>query len=340
MAYHLARRGAQVCVLERLSAPAAGVTGKSFGWVGMSAALPSDNHDLFRLRSQAVRDYARLEGEFGCELPKSSTGAIVWRRTADATQALVEEQRAESANVDLIARGRIAELEPQLISPPECAAYAPDDFAVEPAKITGLLMRAAQDAGATVVFGEEATHIETKNGKVSAVHTHSRNVPTDIVVLANGTEAATLASSFHVELRLERSPAVLLRFSAERALVHQMLTGPELEIRQAPKGSLYVAEWYPGDGEQGLDALAQRTVTTIRELFRIDETPRLQSVSAAFRPVPSDGWPLRGFVSEVEGIYVAVAHPGIMLAPFLGRTTAEDIIDGRQAAPMRQVHTS
>jgi glycine/D-amino acid oxidase-like deaminating enzyme len=38
-----------------------------------------------------------------------------------------------------------------------------------------------------------------------------------------------------------------------------------------------------------------------------------------------DDQPLNGFIPHVEGLYALVAHPGVMLAPYLGRLAAKTI---------------
>ena len=42
--------------------------------------------------------------------------------------------------------------------------------------------------------------------------------------------------------------------------------------------------------------------------------------------------PRLGFLTGVDGLYVAVGHPGVILAPLLGRFSAEEIVDGRRSA--------
>ncbi|MNH48343.1 hypothetical protein D3C79_1121240 [compost metagenome] len=49
-------------------------------------------------------------------------------------------------------------------------------------------------------------------------------------------------------------------------------------------------------------------------------------MQAVYRPKTNDGLPLRTFLPGFEGLYVAVAHPGVILAPLLGRLASEDIL--------------
>ncbi len=51
----------------------------------------------------------------------------------------------------------------------------------------------------------------------------------------------------------------------------------------------------------------------------------------------SDGLPRLGFVAEIDGLYVAVGHPGVILAPLLGRLAAEEIIAGKRSPLLRPI---
>ena len=49
-----------------------------------------------------------------------------------------------------------------------------------------------------------------------------------------------------------------------------------------------------------------------------------------YRPMPSDGFPIIGRAAGVDGLYVAVMHSGITLAPVVGLFAAEEVLDGRR----------
>ena len=54
----------------------------------------------------------------------------------------------------------------------------------------------------------------------------------------------------------------------------------------------------------------------------------LENVSVGMRPIPADGFPVVGFSSQVEGLYVAVMHAAVTMAPAVGRFAATEILDG------------
>lgn len=324
-AWHLARAGARVTLLENRPEAAAGVTRWSYGWVGTSSALPSSDPDYFALEVEAVREFERLASELG-RLPVAARGALVWFDTVEETATLVAEQRAAGVRIELIGSARILELEPGLAAPPSLAAWAPDDFAVEPVELTRQLLAGAQAAGAQLRYGATVDAFETRGGRVVGVRTGGEIVQADAVVLANAGGAVSLAASLGITLPVSEAPAVLMRFSADAGLARHLIYNGELELRPGLAGDLVAAADYPEEGEAGLPALAERTAAKIAALFAPRPVPRLLSITAAFRPMTANGLPLRSFLPEVEGLYALVAHPGVILSAHLGRLAAEDIV--------------
>jgi glycine/D-amino acid oxidase-like deaminating enzyme len=325
IAWHLARAGARVTLLERGAEIASGVTRWSYGWVGTSSALPSDDPVYFALEVEAVREFTRLERELG-PLPIAARGALVWWDTEEKTLALVSKQQAAGARIETLGRPRVAQMEPRLAAPPALAAWAPDDFAVEPAELARQFLAGAQGAGAAVYCGLAVEAIETRGGRAVGVLTGKGRVPADTVVLTNGAAALPLAAALGVSLPISEEPAVLMRFATELGLIRHLLYVLELEVRPGLAGDLVSAAEYPEEGDAGLAGLAIRTSAAIAGLFTPQPKLSLLSVNAARRPMTADGLPLQEFLPGVAGLYVAVAHPGVILAPRLGRLAAQDII--------------
>jgi glycine/D-amino acid oxidase-like deaminating enzyme len=53
----------------------------------------------------------------------------------------------------------------------------------------------------------------------------------------------------------------------------------------------------------------------------------------AMRPIPADGFPSVGAVAGIPGYFEAVTHSGITLAPLIGRSLADEILQ-RQFDPL------
>ncbi|MDE1994945.1 MAG: FAD-binding oxidoreductase [Rhizobiaceae bacterium] len=335
IAYHLARRGAHVQLFDEAMAPASGVTGKAFGWVNLINGEPVSNYGSYRIRREGISEYQRLKAALPAALRDARPGSLVWRATSAETEALVRDHRAAGATMELVDSKTIAWWEPALRDVPECAAYSPDDLALDPAHLNRTFVDAALGFGARMNFGEKIVGLEAANGRVVAVRTAERAVSADVVVVAGGTSIDTLISPFGTAIGVESSPAVLLQYSADRPFLHRILNGPDLEVRQRPDNSLLVATGYYGDSEEnGPMAIGRRMLDLMHRKFAMPEGVELRHAEVGYRPFFTDGFPRLGFLPGVDGLYVAAAHPGIILAPLLGRLATEEIIEGQRSSLM------
>ena len=59
----------------------------------------------------------------------------------------------------------------------------------------------------------------------------------------------------------------------------------------------------------------------------------LDRLTLGFRPMPSDGLPIVGYVPGSAHIYLAVMHSGVTLAPIMGRLISRELLsdDGTDA---------
>lgn len=323
VAWHLTKSGAAVTLIERSPGDDAAATASSFGWVGASASTPSDDPRAFAERLMALEEFARLGRDLGT-LPIATRGSLLWGDTEDETSAMIAEHRVAGTRMQGLSRAQIIEKEPRLAAPPSLAAWAPDDFALEPALFANLLISAAQADGAGIRYGTVEA-IKTCGNRIEGVVVEGQALSADVVVLANGYGARNLASTVGIDLPIHQSPAVLMRFSAEADLIGHLLCVQDMELRPALRGGLVSPADYPEEGEAGLTALAASTSSAIADLLSITETPQLLSIGVAQRPMTVDGAPLCGEVGQIEGLYALVAHPGVILAPRLGRLCAEAV---------------
>ncbi|WP_235580845.1 FAD-binding oxidoreductase [Pseudorhodoferax sp. Leaf265] len=323
-AWHLSKAGAAVTVIERAPDALITATASSFGWVGAGASTPSDDLSAFTERLTALEEFGSIERDLG-PLPIAARGALLWLPTENETAALVAEHRAAGTRMQRLARPQIAEKEPMLADPPSLAAWAPDDFALEPAAFARQLLAGAKVAGTCVRQGTVDT-VEIAGNRIAGVVVEGQKLAADTVVLANGHGSRKLALTVGADLPIHESPAVLLRFATEADGLRHLICAQEMELRPALGGGLVAAADYPEDGESGLPILAARTGDAIAHLFGMWAAPDLLSIRVAQRPMTADGRPLCGGVGEIEGLYALVAHPGVILAPVLGRRCAESIL--------------
>ena len=332
LAYHLASAGASVTLVER-SRPASGVTARSFAWINVIHGNPPD---LAHLRNPAIADYRRLERELNGVLAIDWNGALSWSVNPAESERLVAEHTAWGYDVRLVERDEIHRLEPHLASPPPVAAHAPDEGGLDPVSATRTLVHAAVEASAQLVEGTEVQGLATTDGRVSGVVLSSGIIEADTVVLAAGTSSKAICSGIGIELPVESSPATLTRFAGPRDLVGRVVAGPDLEIRQDAAGRLFVSDYYV-EGESPEDRAAS-TLALIRRRFHGADTVTPIDARVGWRPIPADGMPIVGYTPDAPGLYLAVMHAGVVMAPVVGRLATGEIVAGNEAealAPCR-----
>ncbi len=332
MAYHLARRGAPVTLVDR-ARPASGATGRSFAWITQGLD-PPEAYD--RLRRLAIQDYRRLEQELGPALKVDWCGALTWERDSADTERFVRTRMARGDDVRLVEQAEMARLEPNLINLPTLAAYRASEGAVEPTAATDALLRGAQRAGAEIRLGDEVVALTANDRRVTGVRTPDGVIGAEVVVLAAGIGAGVLCEALGLVLPLNASPALLLNFRTTGRLVRGVVSNPDMEIRQASDTRLIAAEDYIDDSiDNGPAAVAQRALAAIRQGLRRSDGLALDTIDVGRRPIPADGVPVVGFSARVDGLYLAVMHAGVTMAPAIARLATSEILDAMEAQPLQ-----
>ena len=316
VAYHLARRGAPVTLIDRCAAPAAGVTGGSFAWIGgHSGDWPGGAEDL---RGAVLADYRRLEAELP-DVRVRWTGSLVWDG-APVPADPGEGRFRVGADV-------IRALEPGLREPPEWAVHTPSDGGVDPVAVTGALVRAAHGLGSRVVLGAAGVALKFTGGRVAGVTSSAGFRPASTVVLAAGTGVPELIAPLGVELPIDTSPARLVRLTAPVGLVRTIVAGPDVEVRELREGHLLMAAPHTSSDDTALRHL--------RAAFHGADACRVLDSRVGVRPMPADG-PLLGPLTPDGSVYVAVLHSAVTLAPTAGRLIAQEIVTGEAVDELRR----
>lgn len=305
VAYHAARAGAVVTLVDA-GQPGAGVTADSFAWIGTAGVRTGP---AARLRVTAPEEYHRLEAELP-GLPVTWSGSLTWGLADSAPEPGPGEKIVDAATV--------ARLEPHLRQPPEWAVWAPGDGAADPAGVTERLVAGARAHGARVHPDIPVTAVHRDAaGRVAGVETAVGRLAGATVVLAAGVATAALAAPLGVHVPVDPSPATLFRFSAPAGLVRTVVHNQDFDLRQAGADRLHSAADSP-----------ERTLAAIRSTFRGTADVALLSSRTRERPMPADGEPIVGPVPDVPGLYLAVTHAAVTLAPAIGNLVARELVGG------------
>ncbi|MBF9769651.1 FAD-binding oxidoreductase [Enterobacter asburiae] len=312
IAWHLAHREFDVTLIEK-DMPASGATGSAFGW--LTGVVKGDAADVL-IRRAALTDWHRLE-EHLPELNIKWSGSLTY---GAASGSCLQDER-------LLHKAEIARLEPALKNPPSEARYAAKDGAIDAVSATRLLLDKACEKGVVLNTQTTVTGLCMTEGKLTGVLTSRGKLDADCVVLACGTGIPALTERVGIHVPVISSPAILLRFAASRNVVNTILSGDDIEVRQAHNGDLLAAEDYPANGNVRETAEAAQRAVRIR--LTGAESAALLQYSTGERPVIQDGYPVLGFADESRTVYIASMHPAVTCAATIGRLVSEELGNGQ-----------
>ncbi|WP_270887994.1 NAD(P)/FAD-dependent oxidoreductase [Pedococcus sp. 5OH_020] len=325
IAYHAARAGASVRVVDK-SLPGSGVTADSFAWIGAAGDAPPSTEGIYRT---VLEDYRRLE----TQLPRVRvrwTGSVTW------SEAVPTDSGDLGPGQRLVDTAEIARLEPNLRTPPRWAVFTASDGAVDPVEVTEALVEAARGHGAQVALGVAVRGLRVQEGRVVGVDTSTGFVAAGTVVLAAGVDTPGLCAPLGLVLPVGPSPALLLRYAGPPGIIRTLLASPGLEARQTGDRELLVARPYRGETSRAdLARTARETSERLRAMFEHGEELQPAGIRLGMRPMPSDEVPVIG-PTAVAGVYVAVMHAGVTLAPTVGRLVAGELTDRADADELRR----
>ena len=329
IAYHLAGRGARVTLLDR-GPPAGEATGASFAWINASFRNPKPYYDL---RMVGLQEYRRLEAELDGRLAVNWNGGLNWDLEEQEIEPLVREQTSWGYDQRIVERDEILALEPRLTAPPQRAVFTACEGALQPVAATEALLAGAADLGAEVKIGAEVTGFLESNGQVTGLETSTGRLEADRVVLAAGVGSAGLLGRLGFDLPLQSSPGLLVHSRPMPPLIGRVIESPGLHMKQDPDGRLVAATSFGGTPlPNDPEAEGQRMIALIKTALSDTDKLEMERITIGWRPIPADGFPAIGPLPGVEGLYLAVMHSGITLAPAVGRFAAMELLDGAEVA--------
>jgi glycine/D-amino acid oxidase-like deaminating enzyme len=360
-AYHLARRGARVAVLER-AALASQTSPRAAGLSSQVRATPA----LTKLAQRAVAKLAAFTDETGQPLRFTQSGALKIARTErDAEQLSREVARGAAAGVpiDLVsvaeARRRLPILGERGIV---AVTWSPTDCNVEPSELPLGYCRAAEKLGAVMLPHTPAAGFEIGAAGVEGVRTAGGTIATRVVVDAAGGWARLVAARLggalavvptrHQLLITEPIPGVGPEFPIARVIDanvyvrHErgglMLGGYEPEPLQLDVASL-PPSFDIADLPLDIEVL-WRLARSVSEQFPIFQDPGLRVVEhrGGLPTLTTDDRYLMGPLPGVAGAWVmsGCCVGGLSVSPALGEAMAEWILDGAPALDLSEVSTA
>ncbi|MBM2576106.1 FAD-binding oxidoreductase [Jannaschia sp. Os4] len=306
-AWHLARRGADVVVVDDGGAAASGA---SFAWIN---AAWGNREDYAHLRMAGMEGWHALAPALG-DAAARRTGSLSWDLPDDALAEAARVQPGWGYDVRLVSRAEARAREPLLRDPPPHALLAPAEGSVEPEAAAAALLGGIERVRGRAVAVERGVRLD--RGHVAADH----------VVLACGAGVPALAATAGVDLPWSAPSGLIARTRPVAARLSGLVIAPDCHVRQRPDGALLIGSDF-GGSDPGADpaAVAGDLVDRARRLLAVEAA--LDGWTVGRRPTPGDGHAVVGPLAE--DVSVAFTHSGVTLAPALGRMVAAWAVDGR-----------
>lgn len=329
IAYHLARAGAEVTVLDG-GRPGGVATAGSWAWINASAGNPEP---YVRLRMRSMAMWRDLGGTLpGLEMRWG--GGLLWDLAPDDLRTYAAEHTSWGYPVELVDRSFVADCEPALADPPDIAAHVAIEGAVEPVQAATVLLDAAGGFGARIMPGRAAVALRSRGGRVTGVQTADEVITADEVVVAAGVGTTALLASIGVDLALDAPSGLLVVSKPTPPLLRGLVMAPELHIRQRKDGCLIAGADFGGtDPGADPERAAGCTFEAMQGLLRRGTSIEFDHFTVGRRPTPKDGYPVVGRPPTIAGLYVAVMHSGVTLAPAVGCFAAAEIL-GAERDPL------
>jgi glycine/D-amino acid oxidase-like deaminating enzyme len=332
IAYHLARRGVSVTVIDR-DTPACGASGKSFAWINASyPKQPFSYHLLSRLGALA---YRRLQADLDLDIRWG--GSMQWSDRNEQQGELregVERQQSYGMPVQMITMEAASKLEPNVnLRGAAEVAYSELDAAIDVPGAVRQLLAGAERHGARVVFPCELTGIRLRSGKLSGIDTSRGAMAAERLILAGGVATHELAAMVGVEFAQAPTAGIIVTTEPVAPLLNTVVIAPGVYLRQRHDGRVVLGEprgpSRPSVSQSRVHG--DRIMAAARRYVAGLGGAEIESVTIGWRPMPPDSKPIVGAPEAVPDIYLAVMHSGVSLAGVVGQLAALELIDGSRS---------
>ncbi len=343
-AYHLAKAGLRVLVLDRRMAAGQGDNKAAIGGVRATHSDPGK----IGICLESLKIFSGWKEEYGFDIGWKPGGYCfpVYNENIERTlKSLIPYQKERGLKIDWLGPQEIMEVVPG-INPDGLigGTYSPGDGQVSSLLAPIAFQQEAKKKGAVYQFNEKVTGYLKSGGKIRGVQTNRGSYSAKWVVLAAGADAGEHSSmlGFSIPVTPDSHEAGI------SAPIEHFLAPLVVDLRPGPEGK--TANFYFGQNTEGQIIFCY----TPRELFigtnreslseflpilasrMISLLPRFKNllIRRIWRgcyPMTPDGVPIIDYAPGVEGLILAVGMcgQGFMLGPGVGKNIASMIINNK-----------
>ena len=339
IAYHLARRGARVHLVDQ--GRPAGAPSASWASAGglrrQGRAAPERPVSLraaARWKTLAEELDADLEVRFGGHLHLAEREEEV-----TAIETRIAEDRSAGIPIESVGADDLTRLVPTLTRGALLGAFSPGDGQAHPGRTAQAFAAAAQRAGATVAFGRPVRLDHDREGGLS-LRVGGERLTTGRIVLAIGAWSVAVLDRLGLVLPLRWRGLQMLLSEIAPPLLQPTVTavGRNLSLKQSPTGQMMVGgRWPAAPVAQAVDARPIEAQVAPQWAVATALVPAMAKLAlaqtwAGVEAQSVDGMPFLG-PTPIPGLYVATgfSNHGFQIAPAVGELVADDLLSGDQA---------
>ncbi|MDO6965391.1 NAD(P)/FAD-dependent oxidoreductase [Rhizobium alvei] len=323
IAWHLADAGAKTSIYCR--DPGGVATPNSFAWINANWGNPEP---YFHLRRRSMDRWKHLAERIPGLHPEWN-GSICYDLEPEGLTRFAEEHGSWGYGLARIDRDEIIRLEPNLADLPDWALKIDEEGMIEPHEAALAFLSDAERKGAKVTRNQSVKRLILRDGRICGVETELGIEEADKVVLAAGAETAALAAAIGITIPMEASPGLLMDTHPAPPLLNHIIVAPGMEMRQAADGSIVAATSFNGtDPGEDPEQTARTLFADLLRRLKPGALLEYRNFRIGYRPMPKDGFPILGCAENGPGLYIAITHSGVTLAPAIGEIAAREILTG------------
>ncbi len=337
IAYHLARQGHQVLVVERsrvASKPAA--SWASAGGVRRQGRHPAEA----QLAIEAIARWPTLEQELDADLHYRQGGNLLLAESdaeADQLVHFVHQQHEHGfTDVQLLDRQQVHDLVSGLHAGVTVGSYSPADGQADPPRTTRAFAEAARRLGAVYWDETACSHLLMQGQKITGVQTTRGAVQAGQVVLAAGAWSDDIAATIGIQLPIRtRALQMILSTPADSIIVQPVLSAVNrsLSLKQLAGGAFFLGGGWLGEPIANRSDFRLRSASiegnwkTACELLPLVGQQQIANAWCGLEAQSIDNIPFLGPIPGIDGLTLALGFSGhgFALAPAIGRSIANQL---------------
>lgn len=339
IAFHLARRNAGRIIVVDKDHAGSGGSGRSSALVRMHYSFPPEVQ-LALLSLKVFQHWQELVGEPG-EFRKTGFVRLVHPGESERLKKNVAMQRNLGANVELIDRQQLRELEPDWqVDEVELAAYEPDSGHGDGNVVANDFLSRARDSGAAYLSKSRVTNFLIQGGRIRGVQTEQGDIHSPVVIVATGPWTRPLFASTGYDPPIEtefHQVAILKNAPTMKPGMACIDSVTATYFRSDASDKFLVGDFYgrrPIDpdnfpqraSETDLEQIIERAA---RRVPKVENAEVMRGVTGVYDVTP-DSRALLGPIPGVEGLHICAGFSGMgfKISPAIGLVMSELVLDG------------